>query len=134
MRKNRRNVYVNDDSNDSVKALRTLFNDGLLEEDETNLTNSSNDGSSEHTTSSHDSDIYNICRVFSICSWNIDGHLLNENKVAIVILINQKSLLQLIYETWDVNGEHIQTVSTHHCGLYACETINAVKSSKLKRA
>ena len=47
-------------------------------------------------------------------------------------MINRNDITA-IYETWDVNGERIQTVCTK-CGLYACETINGVKFSKFGRA
>ena len=47
-------------------------------------------------------------------------------------MINRNDITA-IYETWDVNGERIQTVSTK-CGSHACETINAVKFSKFGRA
>ena len=47
-------------------------------------------------------------------------------------MINRNDI-NAIYETWDVNGERIQTVSTK-CGLHACETINAVKLTKFGRA
>ena len=53
---NRHNVYVYDDSSDSVKALRASFKDGLLEENEADPTNGSKDGSNEETASSQDSD------------------------------------------------------------------------------
>ena len=53
---NRRNVYVYDDSSDSVKALQASCKDGLLEENEADPTNGSNDGSNEETASSQDSD------------------------------------------------------------------------------
>ena len=53
---NRRNMYVYDESSDSVKALRASFKDGLLEENEADPTNDSNDGSNEETASSQDSD------------------------------------------------------------------------------
>ena len=47
--------------------------------------------------------------------------------------MNNRNDITAIYETWDVNGERIQTVSTKR-GLYACETINAVKFRKFGRA
>ena len=49
---NRRNVYVYDDSSDSVRDLRTSFKYGLLEKNEADPTNGSNDGSNEETASS----------------------------------------------------------------------------------
>ena len=47
--------------------------------------------------------------------------------------MNNQNDITAIYETWDVNGERIQTVSTK-TSLYARGTINAVKFSKFGRA